>query len=168
MAVVPTGTESRPLRRLKDTLEASSAFTDWAAPFGRVHLVGETIDPENPLARPYAIVGFVPEEGWAATTLDESGGATFHFKDSGSVGLLLFADVDPEDTEEEQVLTFTNATGAIMAELGELAGGGSGAFAFHTVTRTDGPWLVAEDEHADEAKYILSKYRFEYRGFPLA
>lgn len=164
MAVTPTNMEALPLKRLKDLVEASTTFKLWAAVSGRVHYVSEPIDGETELTRPYAIVSFIGEDGFALQS--PFGGATYHYEASGSLALLLFADVNTATALADQVLTFVNITGKIIAEMAELSGAGAGAFAFSAVTRTEGPYLANDDEHADEPDYITSTYRFDYAGTP--
>lgn len=165
MAVVPANMEALPLKRLKDLVEASATFGTWASPFGRVHYVSEPIDGETELTRPYAIVSFIGEDGFALQS--PMGGATYHYEASGSLALLLFADVNTATDLADQVLTFVNTTGLIIAEMAEVSGGGAGDFAFTGVTRIEGPYLVNDDEHADEPDYITSVYRFDYAGTPI-
>lgn len=156
--------EALPLKRLKDLLEASTTFRLWAAASGRVHYVGVPIDGETELTRPYAIVSFIGEGGF--TLQSSSGGATYHYEASGSLVLLLFADVNTATGLADQVLSFVNITGKIIAEMAELSGAGAGAFAFTSVTRTEGPFLAADNKHAKEPEYVTSVYVFDYAGTP--
>lgn len=166
MAVVPDNMEALPLKRLKDLLEATAKWGTWASPFGRVHYVSEPIDGETELTRPYAIVSFIGEDGFSLQLA--AGGATYHYEASGSLALLIFADVNTATDLADQVLTFVNTTGLIIAQMAALSGAGAGAFAFSGVTRSEGPYLVADDEHADEPDYITSVYRFDFGGTPTA
>jgi hypothetical protein len=166
MPVVPTSLEAKPLLKLKQLLEASATFQSWAAATGRVHYVGVTIDPAAPLTRPYAIIGFVQEDGFLLETT--AGGATWHYAASGSLLLLLFADVDTATSIADQMVTFTNKTGAIIAEMAAISGGAAGAFACNRFERLEGPSLVDEDEHSDEPDYIVSVFMLSYGGSPTA
>lgn len=163
MAVVPANLEALPLKNLKDLLEASTTFQSWAAASGRVFYVGVPIDGETPLTRPYAIISFVGEDGFAIETF--AGGATYEYEARGSLAMMLFADVNTATSLADQVLTFANTTGLILEEMAANSGS-SGFFAFDACARTEGPYLVSDDQDADEPDYISSTYRFDYGGSP--
>ncbi len=160
MAVTPTGPESLPLANLRTLIQASATFVSWAAATGRVHLIG--MDDPNALVRPYAIVSFVQDD-WhldrTAVEVGEVGGSlVFHF----------FASVIVAQTISDQVLSFMNKTGAIIAEMAAVAGDGSGGFNFRRIMRTEGPRLKDEDDYQDEADFITSGYAVTFGGTPSA
>jgi len=85
---------------------------------------------------------------------------------AGEIALLLFASINVEDSIPDQVLAFSNKTGAILAEICGLTGNIADRFDFESVSGS-GPQLCNEDEHSDEVKYCEATYVFSYEGAPI-
>ena len=120
MPVTPTGILSEPLASLRDQLAACPAFQAWVgavdteAAKANVHLL---VAPDEAGPYPLAIIDFGDTASERVTLLSGSRWALR----SGSDLIILFR-AEATGEEPDATFTFTNALGAVMAEMEATAG----------------------------------------------
>jgi len=127
MTVTPAGMFSYPLFGLGELIADCSAFQSWVsaddkgAAWSNVHYIAnddsDLTGAEALATRPFAIVGFSEETEARRETEPPT------YDHSGTLELIFEAEVSG-DTESDIFLNFTNAVGAIMAEIETKTGRG--------------------------------------------
>jgi hypothetical protein len=165
MAVAPDGPESLPLKHLRALLSESSAFQSWVG-VGNAAAALAYIDyfvmavARMGVATPFAIVGTIISDGFSMEVIGR--GAKNQYGANSGVALMLWAPVDAETGLDDQFMTFTNTTGTILKEMGDVA---HEHFDFSRVDRVVGPWMPEDDDLQDEPRHIKAIYYFHgYRS----
>ena len=144
MSVTPSGSISLPLENLAVLLAACPAFQAWVnAPNAQrarnsIYLVAR---PAGSAVRPFALIHQTgAARSWAATRIAD--GAAGMYTKAGALGIFFEAGVSPEyqpdEREADAELEFTNAVGAIIDGLLDLAGT-AGYIAIRDVRKAVGP-----------------------------
>lgn len=159
MPVVPSSFVNEPLVKMKDLLEATARFPTWAAASGRV-FYHEATEVQR-LTRPYAVVGLGGIQGRT-----NAGGGTWHYGISGSLTVMFVADQD-DNTVADQVNTFSNDTGEIVAQMLEISGGPTASFAIEEWAAPEEALLSDKKDFPNEVPFILALYEFSYGASPV-
>lgn len=125
--VTPTGFLSGWIARLRELVAASATFQAWVdvsskeAAVARIHLA-PVVEP----ALPFAGVNYAEKDGWRLRKVGEPSA----YATSGMLDLYFCADVPAEyravGEESNAFLWFTNKLGAILDDMGDLQGTGTG------------------------------------------
>lgn len=163
MAVTPTGFVSLPMANLKESLAQCAAFRTFvgaesvAAARALIYQL-DVVDPAS-IDRPYAVVGLGEINGEKI-----AGGAQNVFSASGAPMFILVADVNTALPHDDQVLTMTNALGAIVVQLAQNTGA-YGYFSFDQFTIS--AKLTNDDKYPDEGPMVEGLCVFPYDGSPI-
>jgi len=163
MALSPSGFISLALDGLRDMLASLSAFQSWvgaadaAEAKTRIHIYG--VDADND-TMPYALL----DTGDSLSGEADSTGARYHFLHTYQLLCRFVASVSPEyqSSERDAKLEFTNAIGAILAEL-ETASASGANLAIEEWAST-GPAIRSGPEDKKEGDYWFWDFSLTVRG----
>lgn len=159
MAVVPTGILSLPLFNLATLLSKCPNFRAWtgtgneAAAFARIEY--QAVDDFNEdtgastITHPFAMIQFSSQENWALNTAGQGAPS-----ESGEL-ILYFEDLvasENQDSQADAFFTFSNALGAIITDVFNLAVPNGLCVPLQSITSFDGPYRDPKTRAATSAE----------------